>query len=222
LIDEQNSIGWYGLLRGFASKEWAKHQHTHLYHNDKVTITSTGSLWLTSLLVIIWDQTFLLWKLYKDTLHGVDAKAQTAILRRHLHKKIRALHDRRPEVRAEDRRWFIPDLDHYFAHARTATMQAWLSTYQPILLDAIRLGRVAALVNTRSLRHYFPTTAAPRNPRDLAATLTPRLHVPGNDARARAHRRALFPRPEPTVQPTVMTFFRPTALARPTATPPGQ
>jgi hypothetical protein len=212
LIDEQNLIGWFGFLRGFASKEWAKHQHTHLYHNDKVTITVTGSLWLISLMAVILDQIFLLWKLYKDTLHGVDAKAQTVILGRHLHKQIQALHDRLPDVRSEDRRWFIPDLDSYFAHARTATLQAWLSTYQPIILDAIRLGHVAALNNTRSLRHCFPTTISPRNPRDCAATHKPRLHVPGNDARAQAHRRALFPRLEPTVQPTVITFFRPTNL----------
>jgi hypothetical protein len=139
LIDEQNLIGWYGFLRGFASKEWAKHQHTHLYHNDKVMITATGSLWLTSLMAVIWDQIFLLWKLCKDTLHGVD-----------IHKNIRALHDRQPDVLAEARRWFIPDLEHYFAHVRTATMKLWLSTYQPIILDVIRLGRVVALVNTRS------------------------------------------------------------------------
>jgi hypothetical protein len=53
LIDEQNYIGWYVFLRGFASQQWVIIQHAHLYHNDKVTIMTTGSLWLTSMLSII-------------------------------------------------------------------------------------------------------------------------------------------------------------------------
>jgi exonuclease III len=210
LIEEQNSIGWYALLRGFVSKQWAVIQHAHFYHNDNVTITKTGSLWITGLLAIVWDQIFLLWKLYKDTLHGVDAKAQTAILTRHLRRKIQALHDRQDDVRAADRRWFISDLQRYLANATVAKMQSWLSTYEPILHDAIRLGSVQALVNTRSLRNYFPTTVHPRNPRHLAATINPRLHPP---ARKPRHKRGKPP--QETVTSTVRAFFNPVCLTTP-------
>jgi hypothetical protein len=87
LIHEQNAIGWYALLRGFTSRQWTMHQHTHLFHNDKVTKTVTGALWMMTLVQVIWDQIFVLWDLYKSNLHGIDANAQADITKRHLRQK---------------------------------------------------------------------------------------------------------------------------------------
>jgi hypothetical protein len=156
----------------------------------------------------------LLWKLYKEnTLHSIDAKAQTKIMKVHLHKNIRALHDdRQLGVRAADRRWFIPDLLTYFQTATTRMMQSKLSTYKPIMLDAIRLGHIVALVNTRSLRHSFPTTAFPCNPRHRAVTLNPRLHTVHAAHHAQAQCRAGCPRRLTLISPTVLNFFKPTCL----------
>jgi hypothetical protein len=81
-----------------------------------------------------------------------------------------------------------------------------LSTYEPIILDGIRLARANTLVNTRSLRTYFPTTIFPRNPRLCASTINPRLHCV-HDAGLRVTRRGRLPR-QLTAYPTVLQFFR--------------
>jgi hypothetical protein len=211
LIHEQNAIGWYALLRGFTSRQWTIHQHTHLFHNDKVTKTVTGALWMVSLLQVIWDQIFVLWDLYKSDLHGIDVKAQATIKKRHLRQKIQALHDRRAEVRQSDQRWFIQDVDSYLARATPTAMTNWLATYEAIILDGIRLGHVDAIANTRSLRAYFPTTIPPRHTRTLAATINPRLHTV-MDARSIAKRRKPRPRPVPAPTNTIRQFFQPIRL----------
>jgi hypothetical protein len=118
---------------------------------------------MVTLLQVIWDQIFVLWDLYKSNLHGIDAKAQATITKRHLRHKIQALHDRKDEVRQADQRWFIYDVDSYLAHATPTAMKNWLATYEAIILDGIRLGHVDAIANTRSLRAYFPTTIPPRH-----------------------------------------------------------
>jgi hypothetical protein len=211
LIREQNSIGWFGFLRAFTSKLWTHHQHQHLHHNDLVTKSRNGALWLVNLLSPIWDQVFVLWDLYKATLHGATEVTQNAILSRNLSLRIQALHDRKLEVCLDDRRWFIPNLAYYLsAVAKPQSMRNWLLTYEPIILDGIRLARATTLVNTRSLRTYFPTTVLPRNPRSCASTINPRLHrilAAGTPATRRGRRSRQLPS-----YPTVLQFFRPTSL----------
>jgi hypothetical protein len=222
LIQQQNSIGWFGFLWGFTSKLWVHHQHTHYRHNGLVKTTVTGSLWLVSLLSRIWDHVFILWDQYKSTLHGATAIEQTAILKRTLSLRIRALHDRYDDVRADDRCWFLPNLEQYLERAKPHTMKNWLATYEPIILDGIRLACTTALANTRSLRSYFPTTQQPRHPRDRASTLNPRLH---NPIGARLPRRPRTARLLPP-NPTVLKFFRPLSVTplppTPTQLPPPQ
>jgi hypothetical protein len=214
LIHQQNTIGWFGFLRGFTSKLWVHHQHNHYRHNGLVKTTVTGSLWLVSLLSRIWDHVFVLWDQYKSTLHGATALEQTAILKRTLSLRIRALHDRYDDVRADDRIWFIPNLDYYLEHAKPHTMKNWLATYEPIILDGIRLACTTALANTRSLQSYFPTTQQPRHPRDRASTINPRLHNPIGARLPRRPRIALLP-----PNPTVLQFFRPLSVP-PLPSPP--
>jgi hypothetical protein len=211
LIHEQNAIGWYALLHGFSSRQWTTHQHTHLFHNDKVTKTVTGALWMVTLLQVIWDQSFVLWDLYKSDLNGIDVKAQATIKKRHLRQKIQALHNRQAEVCQSDQRWFIPDVDSYLARATPTAMTNWLATYEAIILDGIRLGHVDAIANTRALRAYFPTTIPPRHTRTLAATINPRLHTV-TDARSIAKRRKQRPRPVSAQPNTIRQFFRPISL----------
>jgi hypothetical protein len=171
LIREQNNIGWFGFLHGFTSKLWTHHQHQHLHHHDLVTTTRTGALWLVNLLSRIWDQIFILWDSYKAILHGATEATQHAILSRTLALRIQSLHDRKMEVRSDDRRWFLPNLAYYLSVAKPQSMRNWLSTYEPIILDGVRLARANTLVNTRSLRTYFPTTIVP--PRLCASTINP-------------------------------------------------
>jgi hypothetical protein len=93
LIHEQNTVGWYGFLRGFTSKLWGHHQHQHLEHNKLIKKTVTGSLWLVSLLSRIWDHIFVLWDHYKATLHGATPAEQALILTRTYSLHIPALHN---------------------------------------------------------------------------------------------------------------------------------
>jgi hypothetical protein len=132
---------------------------------------------MATLLQVIWDQIFVLWDLYKNDLHGIDAKAQADITKRHLRQKIQALGDRKDEVRPADQRWFISDVDAYLARATPTAVKNWLAIYEAIILDGIRLGHVDAIMNTRSLRAYFPPIIPPCHTRTLAATINPRLHT---------------------------------------------
>jgi hypothetical protein len=210
LIREQNNIGWFGFLRGITSKLWTHHQHRHLHHNDLVTKSRNGAFWLVNLLSRIWDQVFVLWASYKAILHGATEVAQHAILSRTLALRIQSLQDRKLEVRSDDCRCFIPNLAYYLSVAKPQSMRNWLSTYEPIILDGIRLARANTLVNTRSLRTYFPTTLLPRNPRLCASTINPQLHRV-HDAGSTATRRGRPPR-QLISYPTVLQFFRPTFL----------
>jgi hypothetical protein len=106
-----------------------RHQHQHLHHNDLVTKSRNGALWLVNLLSRMWDHVFILWDLYKASLHGATEVAQNAILSRNLALRIQALHDRKLDVRADDCRWFIPNLAYYLSVAKPQSMRNWLFTY---------------------------------------------------------------------------------------------
>jgi hypothetical protein len=76
LIQQQTAIGWRQLFNGRFSEQWRVIQEGHLHRtlSDSTSPTGkiTGALWQTKLILFIWKQWRLVWKLRNESLHGKD------------------------------------------------------------------------------------------------------------------------------------------------------
>jgi hypothetical protein len=58
LIQEQNSLGWEALLRGFWSSRWAHLQDDHLHATQQYCNDNNGKIMVTALCCTVWKKIF--------------------------------------------------------------------------------------------------------------------------------------------------------------------
>jgi hypothetical protein len=81
LIDSQSQIGWKQLLLGRFSVKWLEYQAQHLRIN-KIPFTNFdhGIVWLSTLIIKIWNHCYTLWEFRNKDKHGHDTETARAVL----------------------------------------------------------------------------------------------------------------------------------------------
>jgi hypothetical protein len=81
LIDSQCQIGWKQLLLARFSVKWLKYQAQHLWiKNIPFTNFNYGPLWLSTLIIRIWNHCYALWESGNKDKHGHDTETERAAL----------------------------------------------------------------------------------------------------------------------------------------------
>jgi hypothetical protein len=196
LITSQTAIGWRHLFQGRFSLEWSHLQDQYLqeiglYHSD-----TTGTLWVTRMITVIWKQFFMMWEQRNQQVHGHDKTTQRKAKRRRLASEFKHLHSKRPEVLHTDRDLFIgtteDDVDTFIETATPKYIENWLQVWRPVILDSVKAAAAYALKSVPPLTTYFeslrplPPLKRPQKPR---YTKTAHTRNDGTDRVRRKRRR---------------------------------
>jgi hypothetical protein len=162
LIKSQTSIGWNQLLRGRVSILWAKHIDEFLSSQPTSHPSSSGHLWVKSMLLTLWDQFFVLWEERNAVVHGADSSEKTKCRKDRLLRDLHQLHSLRSEVLPADLIFFISatpaddaKIDLFVQSHGPTFIQNWINMYRPLFLKSQRDAIHASTRGSRPLTHYF-------------------------------------------------------------------
>jgi hypothetical protein len=142
LIDSQSQIGWKQLLLGRFSVKWLEYQAQHLrINNIPFTNFNHGPLWLSTLIIRIWNHCYALWESRNKDKHGHDTETETerATLLAQVQRQMAVMYELKNRCFPIDRlKWFHSMLEeHITKEPHLYQQQAWLETYEPMIRRTI-------------------------------------------------------------------------------------
>jgi hypothetical protein len=196
LIQSQPSIGWNQLLRGRMSVLWATHIDEFLSSKPTSHPSSSGHLWVKSMILKLWDQFFVLWEERNAVVHGADASEWTKCQKARLLRELHQLHALRSEVLPGDLIFFISStpaddekLDLFVQSHGPTFIQNWINMYRPLFLKSQRDAIHASTRGSRPMTHYFNV---------IRETVSRQSRLTYHRASAALCRRTTRARPRPT------------------------
>ncbi len=162
ILKQQTTIGWNQIFSGRFCQELSVWQETnyHTSRHQRSTKHHTGERWQVALIILVWEQWYLLWTTRNQDAHGADAETRARIVRNNVHREIRGLYDQReraePEVQALMRG---NAQDH--EHQPTWINRNWLRIQGPLVRTSIRRAQQRATAGVlRSITSYFRPTGS--------------------------------------------------------------
>jgi hypothetical protein len=157
LITAQSAIGWRQLFQGCFSSKWSRLQDQYLQEQGLLYADTTGTLWVTRMITVIWRQFFTMWEARKQKVHGHDQKTQKQALHRRLAAKFIFLYQQRHEVLMTDRDLFIESNDNdnvitFLENTSPEYIANWLQIWSPVIIDS-----AYAILSVQPLTTYFAT-----------------------------------------------------------------
>jgi hypothetical protein len=163
LIDSQSKIGWKQLLLGRFSVKWLDYQAQHLRIN-KIPFTNFnhGPVWLSTLIIRIWNHCYMLWESRNKDKHGHDTKTERAALLAQVQRRMAVMYELKNRCFPSDRlKWFHSMLDeHITKEPHLYQQQAWLETYKPMIQRRIHDRDRVIQQRLHTIDEYFPPLQA--------------------------------------------------------------
>jgi hypothetical protein len=215
LIHSQASIGWNQLLRGRVSILWATHIDEFLSTKPTRHPSSSGQLWVKSMILHLWDQFFVLWEERNAVVHGADSSERTKCRKLRLLREIQQLHELRPKVLPGDLIFFISSipadddkLDLFVQSHGPTFIQNWINMYRPLFLKSQREASYSSTRGSRPITHYFQSirSTVTRQSRLTYHRVTTGLRRRGTGARSCLAPRHRTP-PAPPSGPRLPSYF---------------
>lgn len=154
LIRQQSAIGWRQLFNGRMSSEWARIQDDYLHRQKLQSKTSTGLLWTTRIITILWKQFDAVWEMRNLVIHGHDQSTQANIKRAKAQNRVRRIYLQRQNMLPRDRDFLFDTVDEHITMPTTALLN-WLSTYQPLFKDSIKRAKKNAIDKVKAINQHF-------------------------------------------------------------------
>jgi hypothetical protein len=156
LIESQSQIGWKQLLLGQFSVKWLEYQAQHFRINN-ITFTNFnhGPLWLSTLIIMIWNHCYALWESRNKDKHGHALLEQ-------VQQRMAVLYELKNRCFPSDRsKWFHPALaEHITKEPHLYQQQAWLETYEPMIRCRIHDRDSVTQQRLHTIDEYFPPLPA--------------------------------------------------------------
>ena len=160
LITSQSDIGWKQLLMGRFSNKWTELQYKHLKQQRKpITNTNHGTIWLSSIINIIWTHCHLLWEARNKDKHGHDTEAEKQKIQEQVQRRMTVLYELKSRCFPTDqRKWFHPTLaTHVTREPKLKQQQQWLTTYEPMIRRTILdRNNITNRHHMHTIDEYFP------------------------------------------------------------------
>jgi hypothetical protein len=163
LIDSQSQIGWKQLLLGRFSVKWLEYQAQHLrINNIPFTNFNHGPLWLSTLIIRIWNHCYVLWESRNKDKHGHDTETARAALLAQVQRRMAVMYELKNRCFPSDRlKWFHPTLEeHITKEPHLYQQQAWLETYEPMIRRRIHDRDKVTQQRLHTIDEYFPPLPA--------------------------------------------------------------
>lgn len=155
LIHQQTAIGWRQIFNGRMSVEWAFLQDEFLAETKQASKTSSGTLWMTSMLTAIWAQFDIIWKIRNGVVHGHDEVSRERVRRARAEFQLRHIYSKRMEYLPGDRKFLFNTIEAHLTR-KTSTILNWVTIYEPLFKDSIRKLKLNAVRGVSELTNYFP------------------------------------------------------------------
>ena len=150
LCDQQSTIGWLNLLRGFASPEWRRLHQRHCRHAGSSTrVSLIGPL---ASIRTGWHLLAALWAFRNNQRHDILDSNRHNELERRANETIRRLYATKHKVLPTDQVLFHMPLADRLRHI-LATKLAWISTHSTYLESSLQEA------HKRNLHHMHPLTS---------------------------------------------------------------
>jgi hypothetical protein len=154
LIWWQFKIGWQQLFLGRFTRHWIV-VHDNFSKQNDIT-TQTGTQWLTNIIVHIWQNVFVTWKLRCEHRHGNDPETREMALVQRLQREIQILYDLKPSVLPSDRDKFYSDTDEHFRQQKSSReLQQWIITWKTVLIQSAQVAQLRGVHQSMDIRRYF-------------------------------------------------------------------
>ena len=148
------------LLRGRFSIEWSQMQAIYLQDNHLRDRTRSGFIWVTTMIDLLWEQWFDLWKQRNDDRHGRDEATKTQAQHDQVLREITLLYSKRATVLAIDRDLFATPLAEKL-QGKTNTLRQWVHTYGPLIKLSVRDAQLVVTTGVRRITDYFRPEVPP-------------------------------------------------------------
>ncbi len=158
LLATQNSIGWRQLFNGRFSQQWAADlQNNHLFRNRHhlPTKNPTGHKWQVTIITVIWEQWYALWKMRNEDVHGKDEATRIIAERREVTRRLTAIYDQRQHMEPSAQSLLYPDIRNHLEQPPWV-IQNWININGPVFMNSLRTVKTKkAIQNVTSIRMYF-------------------------------------------------------------------
>jgi hypothetical protein len=148
---------------GQISVKWLEYQAQHLWINKKpFTNYNHGPLWMSTLIIRIWNHCHTLWESRNKDKHGHDAESERAALLAQVKRQMAVMYKLKNRCFPSDRvKWFHPTLEeHITKEPHLYQQQAWLETYEPMIRRRIHDRDRVTQQRLHTIDEYFPPLPA--------------------------------------------------------------
>ena len=130
--------------------------HLHRTQSDSTSPTGkiTGAIWQTKLILFIWKQWRLVWKLRNESLHGKDTAAQVVAEASEVRRRLIEIYDLRSQMEPSVQSLLCTDI-HQHLLKPTWTTTNWLHIHVPLFGASLRRVKARAIQGVRNIRTYF-------------------------------------------------------------------
>ena len=132
ICNKQKQIGWDQLLRGRFATAWGTHTSTPSGSQGE-----THRTWTTEVIDFIFTQWWLLWESRNQDKHGRDLVSKHQATARQVDRELQIFYDEYEDQAPQHLRWIFDTPIEVRRQWPTTAMQQWLSTWGPILYDAL-------------------------------------------------------------------------------------
>lgn len=154
LIRHQNRLGWRQLFNGRMSTEWARLQDDYLYNQKRLSKTSSGVLWTTRVITVIWAQFAIVWESRNSVVHGHDASSRSKIRRDMAQNQVKRIYRQRQNLLPRDRDFLFDDIADHLKNTTTSLLN-WVATYKPLFKDSIKRAKKNSTKGVKAISTYF-------------------------------------------------------------------
>ncbi len=110
-----------------------------------------------AIITVIWEQWYVLWKLWNEAVHGKDAAARATAEKREASRRLTVIYDQRNHMEPSAQSLLCPDIRHHLEQP-TWVIQNWITINGPVFTNSLRNVKTKAIQNVRSIRTYFAPT----------------------------------------------------------------
>ena len=196
LIRSQNAIGWRPLFQGRFSLVWSSLQDQYLQELGIHHADTTGTLWITRIITVIWKQFFLMWETRNQHVHGHDQTTRQIATHRRIATEFKHIQSPRSEVLHTNHTLFIgtndDDVEQFIETVTPKYLQNWLQIWRPVIQDSVKAAAAYSLLSVPPLTTYFESLRHSAQSKHLPKpryTKTAHTRNDGTDRVRRKHKR---------------------------------
>jgi len=158
LAESQARIGWDQILYGRLSTQWAGAQSISLDRRGiDANQKNSGSVWVSSLIRVIWKQCHAVWIERNEAKHGCDAETSRVAKLAALQIRLKSLYRLKADVLPSDRnKFFYNSVEEHIEREPTVKAQTdWVTVYEPMILRSVKTRALTKRNGLRTIDDMF-------------------------------------------------------------------